>query len=124
MTTPDPPDTDYDFLAPRFKTGWPSHVDCGPGWIDLIRDLNTRLNELDPAYTVVQVKEKFGGLRFYLGDVNPDVEAEVATAVTAAEASSYTICDECGEPGRLQRSRYIIMTRCANCARPDSEFLD
>jgi hypothetical protein len=42
---------------------------CGDGWFDIINDLSRKINVLmitDNVYVVAdQVKEKFGGLRFY-----------------------------------------------------------
>ena len=39
----------------------------------MIVGLDAQLAALDPEYTVHQVKEKFGGLRFYIGsDADPD----------------------------------------------------
>ena len=41
-----------------------------PGWFPLIKDLITDLIELGWNKEVCQVKEKFGGLRFYINDVS------------------------------------------------------
>ena len=40
---------------------------CGDGWYALIYKLCKDLVKIDPVLVVVQVKEKFGGLRFYVG---------------------------------------------------------
>lgn len=34
-------------------------------WVDVVDKLDDDLRELYPGYRVLQVKEKFGGLRFY-----------------------------------------------------------
>jgi hypothetical protein len=34
-------------------------------WMPAILELNDKLSMLDPDYKISQVKEKFGGLRFY-----------------------------------------------------------
>ena len=51
----------------------------------------------------VQVKEKFGGLRFYVNRVDPAVEG----AIDMAEAMSYHICEVCGAPGEPNRDGWI-----------------
>lgn len=75
-------------------------IECGDGWLDLIDRLDRDLAEIDPDYRVAQVKEKFGGLRFYF-----DSDLEDRTALTAriaeAEAESFRTCEITGNPGVL-----------------------
>lgn len=72
-------------------------VECRSGW----RKLYQPLLDLTKLYggTVLQVKEKFGGLRFYHacgGEPGDWLQA----IVDAAEAASYHTCEECGEDGQ------------------------
>lgn len=39
--------------------------ECGDGWYTLIYVISELLTKHDPGIYAVQVKEKFGGLRFY-----------------------------------------------------------
>ena len=57
-----------------------------------------------------QVKEKFGGLRFYMthGD------DEIYKLVNEAEALSYKICEGCGKPAE-KRDGHWIYTSCDDC---------
>jgi hypothetical protein len=48
----------------------------GAGWQPLIDELDRQLRELDPDYMVLQIKEKFGGLRYY---VTPSADTDDAT---------------------------------------------
>lgn len=57
---------------------------------------------------VTQVKEKFGGLRFYVQQGTD----EVYKLVSEAEAKSYHICEVCGVGGELIVVGGIYMTRC------------
>lgn len=41
------------------------NLDIPDEWLPVIEHLHKDLLEIDPYYTVAQVKEKFGGLRFY-----------------------------------------------------------
>ncbi|MEK7090164.1 MAG: hypothetical protein AAB930_01100, partial [Patescibacteria group bacterium] len=44
--------------------------ECGDGWFGLIKKLCEKLKDLDlKDFRVTQVKEKFGGLRFYVGPI-------------------------------------------------------
>jgi hypothetical protein len=54
-------------LLNRIPDGWARVASCGPGWHPLLLQLDAQLSELEPAYIVYQIKEKFGGLRFYFG---------------------------------------------------------
>lgn len=51
----------------------PADLLCTPEeWYPNIIELDMKLSRLHPDYTILQIKEKFGGLRFYphgVGDV-------------------------------------------------------
>lgn len=36
-----------------------------PEWADLLREAHAQLEELAPGYNIAQIKDKFGGLRYY-----------------------------------------------------------
>ena len=77
----------------------------GKGWskiLDKLYDVKPR------SVYVAQVKEKFGGLRFYIGSAN----REFFDAIEAAEKESYLTCEECGEPGKLREDFGWILTLC------------
>lgn len=59
------------------------------------------------APEVLQVKEKFGGLRFYVSGATPEIQA----AIDFAESLSHTICEECGNKGFIV-GRSWIRTLC------------
>lgn len=84
----------------------------GPGWGGLIDDLIADLFKLGWDGKVGQVKEKFGGLRFYIGEGSK----EIHDRVTAAEDLSYKTCEACGEPGTPGSGKYKwIKTYCDRC---------
>ena len=91
-------------------------IECEDGWFDLIDRLSQQVVSLDPEATVVQVKEKFGGLRFYLNGSHDAWEASMK-----AEEESYTICEACGKPGTLRdNDRFYIQTLCDEHAKEES----
>lgn len=77
----------------------------GKGWSGLLDRIYDSLRE--ETY-VMQVKEKFGGLRFYVGGAMPE-EVEVIDQV---EEDSYTVCEECGKSGILREDLGWILTLC------------
>ena len=76
-------------------------------------------NKTDPlsVFRVDQVKEKFGGLRFYW-DIDRELVsnescAEITGAVGVAESMSFRVCEECGKPGKTENiNGYLIATLC------------
>lgn len=94
--------------------------ECDDGWGPLITDLETKLKALSPDYTISQVKEKFGGLRYYAsaGDVGAETAKQFYDLIREAEAQSYEICECCGQPGRLTRrgGRGWYKTLCPACS--------
>lgn len=84
----------------RFEEGWSVSISCDPGWDDLIASLDRELSEIDNNYVVHQVKEKFGGLRFYF-DTQTDKRAEMNQVVRKYEELSQKTCELTGEPGIL-----------------------
>ena len=81
------------------------HLEHGPGWHTLVEPLIDFL--LDNGGTVAQVKEKFGGLRFYYDRPDdqiadePDKWRQFVERVRQAEKDSKFICEVCGKPGEL-----------------------
>jgi len=60
----------------------------------------------------IQVKEKFGGMRFYIGGSSD----EVFGMITMAEAMSFVTCEQCGNPGSLHHRGGWLKTVCTECA--------
>ena len=96
------------FVTYRGYTREQAIASVGKGW----RRLIDRLFDAKPDdVKVVQVKEKFGGLRFYISGCLDSYDE----LVCAAESESYTICERCGAPGTLDKTRSWIQTRCEDC---------
>lgn len=85
------------------------------GWETLVTRLCDTLEwhikqlpqELREHVYCAQVKEKFGGLRFYMNQETPFVSG----AIALAENMSYSICEVCGKPGQ-RRSTSWVRTLC------------
>lgn len=69
------------------------------GWQDIIETCHKALRASSPDYKPVQIKEKFGTLRFYVQGVaygEPEYQP-----ILDAEAASETTCEDCGETGKV-----------------------
>lgn len=89
------------------------------GWRDLVeRALGRIVAAVEGcpinSLAIVQIKQKFGGLRIYwdAGSLPDDVAAQVEEAVELAEARSYVTCEMCGREGRLHDDGGWLTTRC------------
>lgn len=117
--------------------------DCGGGWYELLRglcwEISTVYQEAGVPVDIVvdQVKEKFGGLRFYYhvkarehGDQasgfldgpglssRPEgmaLHRKVAEIVSRWEEKSYTVCETCGKPGEPREDLPWTATLCDSC---------
>lgn len=69
-------------------------VQCGAGWKGLYEPLLQLCTT--HGVEVAQVKEKFGGLRFYTTGA---IDAGFQLLIEAAEEYSYRTCEDCGEHG-------------------------
>jgi hypothetical protein len=106
-------------LLRRIPTGWGRWIDCEAGWYPILADLEAKLSTLDPDYTVLQIKEKFGTLRFYCATEANDDDARrrFDELVRRAEQDSATTCERCGAPGVLNSTAGgWLKTLCAACA--------
>ena len=101
-------------LKQRFEPKWYVGIDTGPGWFPLLLELDAKLAAIDPDYRLLQVKEKFGGLRFYAETKTGG--PEFFELIREAERRSYSICEECGEVGRTgNRAGGWTSTYCESC---------
>jgi hypothetical protein len=86
---------------------------CGPGWYDLIDSLcgtiqayidhNSKPGKEIEQVVAVQVKEKFGTLRFYVDGGDTMTEG----MIWFAESFSDKICEECGSRGTRRKGGWV-----------------
>ncbi len=89
--------------------------ECSDGWLELIAELIQELVDAGWTREIRQIKEKFGGLRFY-ADGLPHSGIEI---VGKYERRSFTICEICGSTDqvRLCGTRWV-KTLCDQCQPP------
>ena len=80
----------------------------GSGWNLLIKNLIQDLIRLGWDKEVIQVKEKFGGLRFYINEGTSEIHQRIAKA----ELESMKICEITGKLGKLRTDIGWYRTLC------------
>ena len=115
---------EYDFIAGRVgQLIYPQ---------DKETDFNKMINQemvdnraliLDKEYDlvpkVVQVKEKFGSLRFYVSAATDEQYA----MINLAEVMSSMTCEDCGKPGRIKAIGGWYRCQCPECRKKSFERL-
>lgn len=95
--------------------------ECGQGWeklykpiLDKIEEENKNRDESNKI-KILQIKEKFGGLRIYLENETE----EIAKMVFDAEDKSYQTCEICGSEENVYTvsHRCWYSTKCLDCIR-------
>lgn len=82
------------------------------GWYELEKHLIEDLIKLGWNKEVCQVKEKFGGLRFYINEGSDEIHKRIQQA----ESESYKTCESCGTKEGVGRTNGWITTCCEPCA--------
>lgn len=77
--------------------------DCGfleinNGWFGLVKELIEKCIALGWDKQICQIKEKFGGLRFYINSASDEIFEEI----NKAEEKSFAVCEVTGNPGELR----------------------
>jgi len=96
----------------------------GDGWYWIIDQLCKQLqydvdNNQQPQIVAAQVKEKFGGLRFY---TNSSTETQ-DVIISFAENVSLSICEKCGiTEGVVQTDKEWIKTLCKTCVKKGENY--
>jgi hypothetical protein len=113
---------------PRSQTSMCYGICCGNGWYPLLSNLCASIEPMirewqaisdqpDNHPRLAQVKEKFGGFRFYMHDLSPEymgeeLSKEIRNLSVQALKDSYTICEVCGSSGEKRDDLRWIQTLC------------
>lgn len=105
-----------EFLGPNGKPQTLSQVlsAVGPGWSPLITDLFRELKTLGWEGRLLDIKEKYGGLRLYIAGATT---REMEDRIELAEQLSFTVCEECGNDGDACWRGGWTKTLCKPCGR-------
>ena len=90
--------------------------ECGTGWYDILYKLSKDINEIVTRdnltdFRVVQVKEKFGTLRYYTNHSTDDIYK----LIREAENKSEITCEKCGASATLSVTKGWYEVLCEDC---------
>ena len=92
-----------DKILPSFG----KYISVDEGWYQIVVDCDDELSVLDPDYKVVQIKQKFGILRYYFQPsvpANKDLTDAMHAVVRKYLIESSKTCEATGKPGVLMSS--------------------
>jgi len=90
-------------------------MNVGEGWWPIVDEMHKDLTRLLGEYELQQIKEKFGGLRYYMqvgSGCNPALMGQVRDIITAGEDKSTETCETCGQEGTNQSIGGWYKTLC------------
>ena len=102
-----------DFLKPvlaRINPDYGVVISCESGWWTLISNCDKELSAIDPDYTIFQIKEKFGGLRYYYSPSNPDNGTQMDEIVRKYEKICSMTCEVTGKHGYFMKKDFRYRT--------------
>ena len=93
-------------------------ISTGNGWYWLIDNLCNCIQDYTEAnkkqqVEVVQLKEKFGSMRFYTNGADDIIHG----MIWLAESMSYQICENCGSTKDIIHTKGWIKTLCKDCLK-------
>ena len=75
------------------------------GWWEHIAQCHTELKRIDPKYRIIQIKQKFGGLRYYFTtELGPETVELMHEIVRKYEKRLDTICELTGLEGQQYKT--------------------
>jgi len=86
--------------------------ECGDGWFEIIRRLSDKLSKTPNPPLVLQVKQKYGDLCFYVGSATD----EQYNMIHEAEEEATVTCEFCGKPGK-KGGGYWVLVQCDECIK-------
>lgn len=92
---------------------------CQDGWYELIYDTLKKIYNLSKGIAIIQIKEKFGALRIYIKNVDPENEnyEKILDIIDLTETKSKTICENCGKPATIMNYHGWLKTVCDECIK-------
>ncbi len=89
--------------------------ECGHGWTNIIHDLSIKIETILEKYPenemfCVQVKEKYGTLRFYMSCETD----KITDLIHETEALSSQTCEACGAVAKM-RGKHWLEVKCDDC---------
>jgi len=96
-------------------------IEVADGWYNIIDNLCGQIMKTNPpdGFRAAQVKEKFGGLRFYVIGATEEID----NLIDVAEDKSFKICEMCGTDKNITTEGSYILTLCKSCRKKRSKIV-
>jgi len=94
-------------LKTKIPASYGKYIHVDEGWYQIIVDCDKELTAIDPNYQILQIKEKFGGLRYYMTPCNDTTEEQrnkMHQIVAKYEKIASKTCEATGLEGVLMKS--------------------
>jgi len=94
-------------LRKKISPSYGQYIQVDEGWYQIIVDCDDELTAIDPKYEILQIKEKFGGLRYYMtpcDDTTKEQRDRMYEVVSKYEEIATRTCEATGQPGVLMKS--------------------
>jgi hypothetical protein len=104
-------------IQPYVKFNDPYFCTLPVGWTELVINLHNNLVQVVPDYELHQVKEKFGGLRYYTS-IKYNANSIPSILIQHYEEKSFRVCAECGTESNVSTKTikgFYVCTMCDDC---------
>ena len=92
-------------LKEKISSNFLKAIQVDEGWYQLVIDCDRELSLFDPNYKIIQVKEKFGELRYYVKPSETCYEPRrLHDIISKYEEIAAKTCEATGKPGVLMKS--------------------
>ncbi len=122
----------YDELVEKYKDiSGMEYPSCGIGWYDILDELLGKIHAYlsvpkEPTeenlgiekFTIDQIKEKFGSLRFYTSYHN----SYISDLISEAEKKASKTCEDCGSTKNIGRTNGWVTTCCKKCYNSNKSY--
>lgn len=105
------------------------YIECSEGWSILIKNCASTIEHYikrkipkdeQENYYATQVKQKFGGLRFYFSQPDPFIDG----VIELAEIHSFYVCEKCGNSATKRNIKNYLITLCDSHCQEANNLLE
>lgn len=115
----------------KLRNNWTGEIineeDCELDWMpigwriafgdELCENINKLLEKSNYVdnYRILEIKEKYGELRWYDGGVPTSISNELNDLLDKYSEKSRHVCIECGNPAEIDYNKYFLLPLCEKC---------
>ena len=112
----------YDELEAKYKSilklnyGFETPI----GWYNILAEFLEQVTAFEGWFKIVQIKEKFGGLRIYIDtedDIPEQIRAMIEGLISETEFKANRVCHDCGcnidRNNTIKHRFYVLCNKCS-----------